>query len=212
MSEQSIDDLIGNLTDELEPVKKLSHPLTRALPWLVAACVYVALVVSNVGIRPDFIAQTQNTVYAFEILLAAFIAITATLASVFLSVPDMRGQKWLLTTVLTSAGVFTLWTALRGIKEGMYLPQLELDHCMGEGMFMAIVPLTVLLFMMRNGTTTRPTMMTTMNMLAAGSLGYIGLRITCVMDGVQHVTVSHLLPYLLLGGILGMLARRLYSW
>ena len=49
-------------------------------------------------------------------------------------------------------------------------------------------------------------------MLAVAAAGYIGLRLTCVIDGVMHATVFHLIPFIAAGAITGGLARRIYHW
>ncbi len=212
MSEQNLDKLIDGLADDLAPVKPLAHPFIRILPFFAIALLYVAALVFFVGLRPDIGNKFADASWMMETFLMGFIAISAGIASVFLSVPDMRGEKWVIAPPLTTLGIFAVWSTFRAMSEGLHMPVLNMDHCMGEGVFMAAVPMTMLIFMIKSGATTMPRLTCFMNILAAGALGYIGLRFTCIMDTVGHATVSHLVPYVLIGALLGIAAKKLYKW
>ncbi|MEZ5813402.1 MAG: NrsF family protein [Alphaproteobacteria bacterium] len=212
MDEQNLDKLIDGLTGELEPVKPLAHPFLRILPFFVVSILYVAALVFLVGLRPDIGDKFSDPAWMFETFLMGFTAISAGIAATFLCVPDACGKKWMIAPPLTALGIFAVWSAFRAISEGLHMPQLHMDHCMGEGVFMAAIPMTMLLFMIRRGATTKPGLSCLMNITAAGALGYIGLRFTCMMDTVGHATVSHLIPYLLIGAAMGIAARKLYKW
>lgn len=213
MSNKVLDNLINDLADDLEPVSRISHPILRALPWFFVSLIYTGVVVYLVGLRPDWYAKlTQDAGFIFEIKAASLIGLSALLCSSFLAVPDMRGQKWMLAVPSTILGVFSLWMLSRCITEGVYMPQMHWDHCFTEAILMTFVPAVFMMFMARVGTTTRPIMMSFCNMMAIASVGYIGLRFTCMVDTVGHACFYHLFPFLVLGGILGFVARKLYSW
>ncbi len=211
-SEKNIDSLIGDLTQDLKLVKCMGCPARRIIPWILAAALYTACAVYFIGIRHDVNTLFESPIFAFEILLMSFIGIMAALSSSYLSVPDMCGKQWLVPTTLTSLGIFAAWCIIRGAIEGMYMPQIHLDHCMGEGAFMAIIPVAILIFMMKQGTTTRPILMSFMNVLSITALGYVALRFTCSSDTIAHATISHLVPYTVFGAVLGIMARKLYKW
>lgn len=208
----NIDDLIGSLSDELKPVKKAKHPLFYALPWLFITALFLAFVVFYVGIRHDVADQLHDTVFLFETLIVAFWGIASAIASSYLMVPDMRGKKWLLPVSMTLATVFLIWNIVKAYAEGLHMPHLGFDHCMREGLFMAFVPMMAFIFFVRGGATTRPIVMGVMNLFAGTSIAYIGLRFTCSMDSVGHSTIMHLAPYLVIGALMGVFARRLYKW
>jgi len=208
----NIDDLIGSLSDELTPVKKAKHPLYYALPWFAVSAIFSAFIVRNVGIRHDVAEKLQDTVFLFETLIVALLGISSAIASSYLMVPDMRGKKWLLPVSGTLAVIFLVWNIVKAYAEGLHMPQLGIDHCMQEGLFMAFVPMMAFIFFMRGGSTTRPFMMGLMNLLAGASIAYIGLRLTCSMDTVGHSTIMHLAPYVAIGAMVGVFARRLYKW
>lgn len=211
-SDQNIESLIGTLTNELKPVKRMPHPALRIIPWILAASLYTACCVYFIGVRHDVNTLFENPIFTFELALMAFTGIAAAFASAFLSVPDMRGQKWLIPTTFTAIGIFSAWCVIRVAIEGLHMPQLHLDHCMGEGAFMAIIPVAILLFMMKQGTTTHPILMGLMNVISITALGYVALRFTCTLDTIGHATLSHLVPYVLLGAGIGIISRRFYKW
>lgn len=213
MSGKNLDSLIGNLTEELEPTKPMAHPFIRMMPWCALVLVYVYLVVEYVGVRHDLGAKLTDPRFIFEISIISFVGITALISSNYLCVPDMRGRSWMIALPFTGLGLFSIWSVIHAIMiEGEHMPQLHIDHCMGEGAFMAVIPLAMLLFMMRKGATTRPLLMASMNVLTVISISYIGLRMTCAMDSVGHTVVGHLLPYIGIGLVLGLAARKLYKW
>ncbi len=63
-----------------------------------------------------------------------------------------------------------------------------------------------------SGAATHPVRMAIMNILAAGGLGYVTLRFSCLVDDIGHTCVYHLLPFVVAGAVLGLLARWLYRW
>lgn len=212
MSEEKLDKLIDGLCDCHTVVKPMVHPLKRILPFLVFAVIYLGGLVYFAGIRHDITDKFTDPAFLIENTLMIFVLTTAAICSSFLCVPDMRGQKWMIAMPLTALGIFTVWSIIRAWSEGLYMPHLHFDHCMGEGLFMASVPLTTVVFMVRRGATTHPYLSALMSVLYAGGLAYVGLRLTCSMDTVGHATVSHLIPYLFVGTAFGLGARRLYKW
>jgi hypothetical protein len=211
MSKQT-EALIKELSGDLEPVKRLSHPLLRVLPWMALACAYVAGVVYTLGVRPDISARLVDPIFLFETSLLGFVALSAALVSSWLCVPDMRGKSWMAGVPLTALGVFALWTTIKGFSEGLNMPAIHWDHCFNDGALMGFVPMAAVVFFARGGTTTHPVMMSLMNTLSVGALGYVGLRLTCIVDTVGHACFYHFFPFVVLGLVTGVFARKLYRW
>lgn len=209
---QDTNTLIDSLCGELKPVQKAKHPFAYTLPWLAITAAFAFFVVRFVGVRHDVIEQLSNPVFLFETITVALLAVIAAISSAYLMIPDMRGKKWLLSVTFTIAGIFVLWNIVKMSAEGFQLPRFNFDHCMREGMFLALLPMMALIFFMRAGATTKPVIMAVMNLLAGASIAYIGLRFTCSMDTVGHALVFHLVPYMFIGALIGLVARRLYKW
>lgn len=213
MAGQKIDSLISSLSDDLGEVKKTTHPLMYMVPWIAIASFFAVLVVKDVvGIRNDVLIKLHEPTFLFDIMIIGALGIFAAISSAYLMVPDMRGKKWLIPVTFTIAIIFVLWTLVKILTEGLHMPQFMIDHCMEEGLFMAFIPMTALIFFVRGGATTHPYLMALMNVFSSASIAYIGLRFTCPMDTVGHSTVMHLVPYITVGALLGFGARRLYKW
>ena len=144
--------------------------------------------------------------------MMALTGLSAALCAAFLCVPDMRGQKWLISVPFTFLAVFLLWIGLRSWVEGVDMPAIHMGHCMSDGFWMAGIPAAIMVFLSTRGATTRPYLSALMVTLAITAFGYIGLRATCMMDTVGHATIYHLIPFTVFGAVLGLIARRLYKW
>lgn len=141
------------------------------------------------------------------------LAISAVLASSWLCVPDMRGQKWLLSVPVTLLSVFSFWYVLLLAQgTGTYEFRPGFGACTGDGILFGSLPVLALIFLTRKGATTRPYWMGFMNTLSVGALGLTMLRFTCGGDAPLHIAFYHFLPFIVLGILLGMLARRIYDW
>ena len=209
---RDVENLIDHLSAELKPVSVLAHPLRRALPWLLMASVYMTGVLLFLGLRPDLAEKLTQGAYLFEISVTGFVAISAALASAWLCVPDMRGQKWLPAVPLAALAVFLIWTGVMSMLDGVHMPSPYWDHCFNIGALMGFVPMVAMIFLARNGATTRPVTMSLMNTLSVGALGYVGLRFVCPTDTIGHVFFYHLFTFMLLGLFAGLAARKLYRW
>ncbi len=181
--------------------------------WAVLAIVYAVFVEWSEGFRYDVSGKIKDPVFLFEVIVPALIGISAASASSYMMIPDMRGKKWLIPVTLTMVGLFLLWCILKWMThEHFQIPPMKMGHCMQEGMFIAVVPLMVLIFVLRTGATTRPILMGLMNVLSVTSIGYIALRFNCSMDSFGHAALYHLMPYVLIGLLIGVAARKLYKW
>ncbi|MEO5367905.1 MAG: NrsF family protein [Magnetococcus sp. WYHC-3] len=213
MTEDKIDEMIEKLCCCDKSRKAMCHPLLRLLPWVVVLALYVVFAVGYIGVRTDIEAKMMDMHFLFEIGLAAFIGISAAICAAWLAVPDMCGHKGLLALPLTGLGVFAFWSTLSGFTGEWGWPGvLEFQHCHSDATLIAVVPALAMAFFIRKGATTCPFLAAFMTALAAGGMGYISLRMTCSMDTVGHVLVFHLAPFIALGMILGLLARKIYKW
>ena len=213
MSNKSIDALIDDLTDELEPRKPLPHPVVRTFPWAVISFTYLAVIIQVSGLRPDLVHKFHDVNFIFELGLSIFIAVSAFLASAYWCVPDARGKKWLVSLPLMGSAIFIFWNAIRFIiEENARMPDLHWNHCYKDGLAMAILPIASIVIMCRQGKTTCSATMMSMNIIAITSVAYIGLRFTCMLDTVGHSGIAHILPFSIVTTIMGFATHRLYKW
>ena len=204
--------LVERLSENLKPVHCLAHPLRRVFPWMAAAVVYVGAVIFMLGVRADLPMMLREPHFLFELGLMMAVSLSAFLSSAWLCVPDMRGVKGMLAVPLTLFGVFMFWHMVRGVSEEDVFGPIHWGHCMLDSLLMGLFPAAGVSFLCRGGTTTCPRMMAVINLLAVAALAYVGVRLTCPLDTVAHAALSHLLPFILLGAVLGGVARRLYRW
>lgn len=157
MSEKSIDSLIDALSDELEPIKPIAHPLLRVLPLIVVSVLYVTVMIVLIGPRNDWMPKSYSEIdYVFEFGLSFSIFLSATIALAWMNIPDMRGQAWLKAVPITLAAVFLSWGGLRILFEWQEPLHFALSNCSLDGLFMTVIPVFALTFMSRTGSTTQP--------------------------------------------------------
>lgn len=206
--------LIGDLESRLEAVKPMYHPLKRILPWIGFMLAYmVGSAFFIIGIRPDIAAKFHETGFLFETGLTLAVSLVAALTASWLSVPDMRGQKWLLAVPVSLFAVFLFWFSLNIYNEGLHLPEtLTFHKCAGDAMILGLLPIMALVFLTKTGATTRPYWMAFSSILSVGALGWAVLRFTCASDDTAHIALYHFLPFIVLGILLGIVARRVYHW
>ncbi len=204
--------IIDDLASDLEPVKALRHPFKRALPWLIFTIFYVLFGIFMLGARGDFVSKLSDSTYIFEMSLVLVMSISATMCSLWMCVPDMRGQKWLLATSLTLIFVTLAWIVTQAVMNMDHVPYGYWSHCFKDAVFFGLLPAASIVFLSMKGSTTKPYLMILMNIIAVSGLGYIGLRVTCASDDIGHICVFHILPYIALGAVIGAIGRRFYRW
>ena len=213
MSEQNLDKLIDGLADDLEPAKPLAHPLLRMAPLIVVCILYVGAMIAMLGPRQDFMPKMMHDIdYVFEILLSLSIFISSAAALGWMSIPDMRGQTWMKAVPVTLAGVFVLWAGLRTFYEWDQPLVFELRNCSLDGLFMTFLPVAALVFTSRQGATTQPVWASFITVLSFSGLGWAGLRFTCGANTFLQSFVIHFIPFILLGVVFGLFARRIFRW
>ncbi len=207
------EDLIHSLSGELEVINTLPHPIARALPWFLAALIYLTITTIYMGPRADIYLRIYDPLYILEIIILTFISASAAFSALWLTVPDVRGAKWMPYIPIGGFVFFILWQSISCIGGGHYLPEVDIFHiCYKQAIIFGLIPALSLLFVSSKGNTTSPYMMSFMNVLSVGPLGYIGLRISCISDEIGHLCVYHFLPYFLIGLLIVAIGKRLYRW
>lgn len=206
-------DLIHSLSDKLEVVKPMPHPFKRALPWFLCAITYLTLATIYMEPRSDITVKLYEVSYNLEILLLIFISASAAFSSLWLTVPDARGAKWMPYLAIAGFVFFILWQSFTCSGKDNHIPELNIFHvCYKQAIIFGLLPAISLLFVSSKGNTTSPYMMSFMNILSVGALGYIGLRVSCMSDEMGHLCVYHFLPYFIFGLVLVAIGKKLYRW
>lgn len=213
MSKTKLNTLIKDLSEDLQPQNRMLSPLSKLAIWGAISTIAVAVFIYYIGLRPDIAQKLQSADFVTEIMLTSALGLSAGLSAFLLCLPDKGGRGWFLVIPLTLFAVLTLSALIKILFNGLVMPEIGLTHCVEEAGLFVIIPASLITFMtMHKNATTNPVLLTTMNALAAGSIGYLSMRLSCMMDTIGHNLVYHFAPYLILGMILGLIARRLYRW
>lgn len=212
MSRKGLESTIESLAQGLTPVQPLPTPLNRVVWWLGFALAYIMLVLFVVGVRDDLPLMLSTPDFLYEILMLGMIGVSAVCASSWLCIPDLQGKRWSIAVPLTLAASFSLWMALKGHADFAVMTGPHWNHCLLQCLLMAGLPAVLIMFMSNRGATTHPYLMAAMNVLGGAAVACIGLRISCASDSLDHLLAYHILPFMVVGSIVGLFARRIYKW
>lgn len=207
-----LNNTIENLTDSLKPVRSLPHPVILFSVWLTVSLLYLGAVISYLGVRYDIVEQLNNSVFLFETTLAALIGLSAGICALYGCIPDKRGMTWMPGIPLSLVGVFLLWYVFKSFESAVHIPHMHWDECFTDATLLAFIPAALIITFVKTGRSTTPYVTMAMAMISVSFLGWASLRITCAIDSIGHVFFYHILPYLVLGSIIGLLARRILRW
>ena len=205
-------DLIEELSEELTEVKVVRNPLELSMFWSLLAITYIAVVIVVLGVRGDIDHKIHDPVYIFELLHVIAISLSAAICSSCLCIPDIRGQRWMLAIPTSLFAAFITWVSLRLGLESYDMSGFSWGHCHSDSIAFGAIPAFMILFFSMRGKTTHPHMMSLMNILSVGAVGYLGLRITCASDDIGHLLGFHILPYLLFGIVITIVGKRIFRW
>lgn len=204
--------LIVSLCCELDCVRVMPHPFRRTLPWIILAALYVGGSVALFGLRSDFSSIIYQQNYVFELALAFLMSLSAAFCATWLCIPDMRGQRWMIAVPTTFFTVLFLWLLTKATFGSFVLPVMEWHICFTEAVIFGFLPAAAIFILSVAGKTTSPLLLSFVNTLAVGGLGYIGLRLTCASEDIGHICCYHVLPYAFLGLLAAIISRRIYRW
>ncbi len=211
-AEQETEKLIETLSDDLVEVKVMPHPIKRVALWVVITFSYAAIILTFLSIRPDLSIKLNDPNFVFELIHILSISISAMACSSWLCVPDMRGQRWMLAVPTTLLLGFVIHILLRSIMEDHNLPFLHVHHCITNSTVFGVIPALIIIALSIKGKTTHPYVMSFMNTMAVGGLGYLGMRVTCMSEDIGHLYAYHLSPYILFAIVISLVGRRIYRW
>lgn len=110
MTQLNTEDLIGRLTAELTPVRRLRPPVLRALVFLAAVTVLSGWLIAHYANLDIFILRTSQPRVALDCAATLLTGIVAIVAAFYLSVPG-RSPYWAWAPIPP----FVLWLATSGL-------------------------------------------------------------------------------------------------
>jgi len=206
------ENIIETLCQDLEPAQKCRNPVYCAMTWFFMGVLSVIIIGSLMSFRHDLIEKLTDPIFLTEVVLILSLSFSAALASAYLRVPDGGQHKFVLALTYVLCAVVAVFIGREVLLHEALWPALSFSKCMLDAIFTGVFPVVFMMLMMRGQKTTRPVLCGFLNAVAAGSIGYLGLRLTCGSDAISHVCFYHIIPFVLLGIVIGVLARRLYRW
>jgi len=208
-------DLIASLAADLEPVRRLRPPVTRAACWLLLAAVVLTLLAISQGIRPDLAQRLQDPAFAVNIAASLLTGVLAAIAAFLVSLPD-RSRLWLFLPVpalvvwLSNIGYQCLfwWIAIGpdGVSFG------ETARCFAT-LVLTSLPLSLaMLVMQRYAALLRPISVGLMGSLAVASITATALSLLHALDATVMILMWNVGTTVLFVGLAGAFGRRMFRW
>lgn len=203
------DDLIGELSLGLAPVKPLTTPERRLMLWLALAIPYLAVIVAFDGLSQELAQRLAEPRFLLEQGAALATALLAGYAALSLSIPGR--PAWLAWLPFLSLAVWLAslgqgcWQSWLAFGAGGLIPENDWG-CIPSIMLGSLVPAGVLVFMLRRGLVFLPKQALLLAALASAGLAELGLRLHHPVDSSIVVLVWHggiVLAIALLGRALG---------
>ena len=211
----STDNLIDQLTNDLEPVKRLESPLRRLLRWLAVSSLCIVVGVFVMGLRHDLSNAIYSTSFWLETSLILASAISASLLAFLLSVPGRTVKKIKLAPSLCIAlwGLTILVLSLRKDVDSSHLAQLTNGMpCMSAIYSMAVIPGALLFAMICNAAPLNKPLVGIWAVIAAAAFGALGLQFVCASSNPIHLIIWHVLPVLAIGVVGIYLGKLVFNW
>lgn len=212
MTTDDIQKTIDGLCCSLKPMK-CHRPAGRCLLWLLLVVAYTSAVAMTIGFRENIMESINRQDYIFELVLAFAIGISASAMTFWLSIPDCARQQRFLAVPLTLLAVQFVWMCDRIFFEGIGdIRENWLSHCWINTAIHTTLPALAVILLVKRGATVRPCWLATNAVLAVTEFGWIGMRLVCPRDNVGEAYVLNFLPYVIIGIVLGFVAKRLFRW
>lgn len=174
----------------------------------------MACVAVLIGLRSDWSSMVAEfSVYQIELLLSFTVGVTGMLAAGWLRIPYTKNQGLFVFMAIASVSGLIGFELYRLITEGISFATMKaLIDCYIDSLLLATLPITAMVMMQRSGSSTHPRLSALMGVLAISGFSWIGLRLTCGYDLAGHNAIVQLSPFLLLGAVMGVFAKKLYRW
>ncbi len=204
--------LIGQLSQDLPPVRRLPGPVVLTVLWLALAFAAIGAAVLYFGPRHDLVQRLDVPFDWQQAVASTLTGIAAALAAAMLALPD-RDWRWGLLPVLPLVAWFGSLT-MGCISDVQRLGMSALELTTSWGCVKIILglglPLTaVMLLLLRHAGLVRPVPVILMGGLSAASLASAGLTLFHHLEAAAMVLVWHGGAILLLVCLGTLLGRRL---
>lgn len=208
------DKLIACLTENADPVRRLSSPWVRTALWFAIAIPYVAVIVVMMAPRNDLVLKFTDFRFLLEQVAALCTAIGAAVAA-FQSIVPGYNRRFLLLPLVP----LTVWLASLGQGcvqlwlRGEALVSFTSDFiCIPAIALVGTLPAAAMVLMLRKGAPLWPHASAALGGLAAAGLGNFGLRLFHAQDASLMVLVWQMGTVFMLTVLCGWAGRLFLDW
>ena len=209
------DEFIKRLAADLQPVRPLRPPWTRAILWLGIALPYVAAVVWGKLMMVDAAQVAADARFMIEQAATLATALTAAIAAFRSAIPGFDRRILLVPVAplglwLTSVGHGCVQDWIRLGADGLTIrPDWD---CLPMATIIGIVPAAAIVAMLRRGAPMHPRLTLALAALAVASVANFGLQFAHTRDASIMVLTWHLGAAAVLSALGGWLGERVLGW
>ena len=211
--------LIENLASEAKPVKRILPLPARVVLWSLFAIVIIASWIPILGgLRYDLSTVIIKPRFIIESALLLIAAFTATYTTFRLSYPDIKIERNTRNLIILSS---LIWAGVNihilfgctheTLSRAANAPNL-INHCLVDLSTMIILPASLLFYLIWKSSSVRPKWAGYTAMIAATSIGALGMRYLCPVDESAHLLLWHFLPVIGFAGLGIILGRLILKW
>jgi hypothetical protein len=204
-----MEQLIADLSKNMQPVQPAPHPFKLALQWIAAGTVYLLVTLALTGLRPDWRTSFIEPWFIAEIAVLLALFIVSALSTALLAYPDLHQKRRLAFAPAVPAALLLAVILLA------WRPAPPPEHsieCTLSILLTMLLPAAWTFYSLRRFASTHFRLAGSIALLSAFSLGALWLRLHEVNDSIAHVVGWHYLPMLGVGLIGLWLGKVLLKW
>jgi hypothetical protein len=207
--------LIHELSKNVEPVRPLHRPWLRTAAWAVMAAIYLLLLIAVMSPRQDLSVRMQDPRFLIEQSAALLTGLTAAAAAFASVVPGYRRGVVLLPLLPLSIWVGTV--AMGALQEytqvGGGVLGWQLDWaCVGTILVGAAMPAVAIQVMLQRGAPITPRLSAAFGGLAAAGMGNLGVCLFHPHSSNLILLFWHCGTVLVLTALAGIAGRHVLRW
>jgi hypothetical protein len=212
-----IDQLVDQLTENLQPVRPVMRPFQLVVLFLFISIFTIGLGLTVFHFRPDVSAQLSRVNYWIDLLLPFVVMIGAFFLIGRLSVPgrrlgDVLPKVWqaLFIGLMSFEIVRAFWAGRSAEMVGFDPAGLK---CSILVLLLALVPSAGMAFMVIKRAPTRPLIVGLLVAIAGLGAGEVAIALHCPIDNSIHIALWHFVLPVGVGALFGALVgSRWFRW
>lgn len=209
------ENLIKQLADQTQPVKRLPHPLPRTVVWFMAAMFYGAIVAFVMGLRADLPQRFGETRFVIEVAGALLTSMMAAAAAFCAGCPGR--PLW---ERFAPLPFLALW--LGSLGQGCWQDWMQFGEaglrvtpdlvCLPIIAAISVLPGAIMFVMIRAGAPIAPVSTAALGTLAVAALSATVLRLTHLPDASIMVLLWQVGSVAILTLVGALLGHKMLPW